>query len=467
MSAYKSLLRVRAFESGEVQPYRRKRHFHVSERPFVLAFVQMAGEPFSMSGALCGRDRDQPYWILAPDPRNRDLQSAALEQFAEAFLEEVNSTWAYEDEPLQLWVSNEGAALNLRRIGRVMRAREVSENVSRAGAYLDLYAQAAMAPGSSLCVPATQALAAHGVTGQSPFEDSNLASQLVWWDRSILAEIGSGISKQRARSMSACEAAAVAERTAMGTLPNPRFDEKTMEPLISRFNEEKRAEKNTKRTEREIATALEEQIWPIWNAIWFARDQLAKLREAPSADDRWAKDANLFGWQYDWLNGGGHIRYTDTPMRAARMLSSWESDLGGLARSIVLEDDLALVEAVMDGAATVGVVDDVAVRKIGRKSHPFITLTAESTAFNVGTKVWWRDKPKVAGVIRELDDTAPDVSMEIEVVGGMTHNAMPHPGDRAAFISIEPPFPIRPKMPRDAPWTHAKLNNDVEDDDDE
>jgi hypothetical protein len=109
----------------------------------------------------------------------------------------------------------------------------------------------------------------------------------------------------------------------------------------------------------------------------------------------------------------------------------------------------------------------VTLHKIGRTTHPFITVTAESTAFNVDTKVWWRANPKVAGVIRELDDSGPEVTIEIEVTGGMKYNAMPDPGDRAAFISIEPPFPIRPKMPRDAPWTHTKLNNDVEDDDDE
>ena len=287
MSNYRALLGLRAFQSGQAQPYRERRHVHVSDKPFVTAYVQMAGEPFTLWGALVGRFYDTPTWICAPDPRNRDGQSDAFSRLAEVLNNNVRECWRTEDEPLQIWVSNSTGAANLQRIGRVMRSRKVSDAVSLAGSFLDVYAQTASAPGSALCIAATEALRAHKVTGQSSFEDSNLAAQLVWWDRTVLAQLGLGLTPEDAKGMTVFAAAARAEKVAMGTLTNPRADENSLQPLVERFNAARRAEASSKQVEEQLSSALRDQVFPIWNAIWAAHRELAQIPAARTADVRW------------------------------------------------------------------------------------------------------------------------------------------------------------------------------------
>lgn len=96
------MLKVRAFDSGHAEPYRQRRHVHVSSKAFVIAYVQMAGEPFSLWGAFVGRAQGSPPWIGAVDPRNRDLQSAGFEELAQVLNENVRKCWDTEDEPLQV-----------------------------------------------------------------------------------------------------------------------------------------------------------------------------------------------------------------------------------------------------------------------------------------------------------------------------------------------------------------------------
>ena len=455
MSAYKSLLKVRAFETGVAQPFRKKRHRHVSERPLVIAYVQMAGEPFSLWGAYIGRRRESPAWIGCADPRNRDLQSALFESLARIMNENVRQCLATDDEPLQVWVSNPTAAANFRRLGRVMRVRQVSDAVSRAGAILDVYAQSSNTPGSALCVAATEILSAHRVTGQSDFEDANLAAQLVWWGRAILAEIDPTFSPDRARALSIFDAAARAERFPMGTLTNPRADEDVLTNLVDDFTAANRAERPFHDEAAAIATALQRQVRPIWEAIWAAHREMRRIKESPSSDDRWADDTRQFRNQLEWLDTGGFRRYTDSPMQAARLLSSWESNQAGMERSVVIEDDLALVEAVLDAKAVVGTVTRVEQVKHGRKTHPFITLATPSTELTEGTPLWLRCNTKISGHIVDVAQQDGATSLLIEVTKGMQKEKLPVVGESHGFIAIEPPFPVRPKIPKDAPWTHA------------
>ena len=348
-----------------------------------------------------------------------------------------------------------------------MRARQISDDVAYAGALLDVYSQAASTPGSALCVVATDQLAAHRVTGQSFFEDANVATQLVWWDRMALSEIDPSITPDAVSAMTVFEATAFAERMPMGTLTSPRADEDALQPLVERFNQAKREGLSTESIAGAIDEALEAQVRPIWNALWSAHRRLAALPVTISAEDRWATDARTYGLQLTWLDGGGRRRYSDSPMQAARLLSAWESSQTAMIRDAVIEDDLALVEAVLDGKAFVGTVLGVEVRKLPGTKHPFITLRVRASDISEGTSVWWRPNTKVEGIVRRIAEHPDHLELEIEVVVGMQKNAMPTVGIDTAFITLEPPFAIRPKPPREAPWTHVAIRTEQIDDADD
>ena len=138
-----------------------------------------------------------------------------------------------------------------------------------------------------------------------------------------------------------------------------------------------------------------------------------------------------------------------------------------MLRDMVIDDRLALIEAVLDSKAVVGHVVRVEERKIGRTKHPFITLHTPPTEMTKGSTVWWRQNTKVSGEIVDLTESHVGSELLIEITAGMRNNAMPAIGAATAFLALEPPFPIRPKVPRDAPWTHTRRKDDMADDDDE
>lgn len=432
----------------------------------VLAFVQMAGEPFSLWACRAGRDPGESAdWIFVPDPRDRERQAEAFEQLAHVVNTAVEASMEIDLEPLQVWVTNPAAANNLRRLSRVMRARNISDEVGRAASYLDLYAQAASTPGSALCVVATEALRAHRVTGQSDFEDANLAAQLAWWDRRTLASIDSSVSKHSVRSLSTFEVAALAERLPMGTLTDPDFDERRLEPLVDKVVKAKRESRRVASVERQLADSLDEQVLPIWNALWEAHAQLAALPEAQSADERWNTDRKLFENLRTWLNGGGHVRFTDSPTRAARLLSLWEAHQTDLVRNTVLDDDIAMVEAILEAQAVAGTVTHCEVRKNGNKKHHFITLRTPPTAITAETALWYRAEAKVKCIVTEVDDHPKGNVLTLEVVAGMRNNPLPQQGEQAEFITLPPAFGRQPRLPRAAPWTHSRAIAEEVDDD--
>lgn len=463
MSKYRAALRIRAFEAGEAQPYRELRHFHVADRPFVMAYVQMAGETFSLWACLCGRDRDNPQWIIADDPRNRDLQSEAFAELAGVLNAEITESLNSEFEPMQIWVSNATAGQNLGRLSRVMRARQVSEDVSLAGSYLDLYAQSMAAPTSSLCIAATEALRRQRVTGQSDLEDANLAAQLVWWDRRLLAKFHPTIKAGRAKTMSVFEAAVEAERLPMGTLTSPDSDEE-MQPLLSQMSDLRRSGTTSSKLSRQLTEKLQAEVWPIWDAIWEAHRAVSRIKEAPSADLGWQRDSSSFHWFHDYFTRGGKRTFTDSPIRAAKLLATWEAAQADAARAQVAEDRLALVEAVLDNNAVIGVVTAVSEKKNGKSKHPVLTVDVDDTELTKGVDLWWRDNLKVKGEIVAVETVKAGVRLTIEITGGMRNNVLPAWGDEVVFITLAPSFPIRPPMPESPPWTHRAKAEVVDDD---
>jgi hypothetical protein len=454
VSIYRTLTQLEAFTTGVAQPVREQCHVHIADEPLVLAYTQMAGEPFSMWGAMIGRRSDRPKFLWVADPRNRDDQTDLFIELARYVIQHVQAAWK-KKEPVQLWVTNTAAANDLARIGRAMRQKKEHENVQYAGVLLDLYAQSATAPGSGLCIAATQVLSEHRVTGQSGFENENLAAQLAWWDpvlfERVLSMTGSTVERG-----STFERVRAGEQLAMGNLNTPGTDQR-LAPVVAKLGAARRAKENTTEFGRAIETQLRAELLPRWEALWVAHKQLHGLAQAQHAEVRWESDCRFFGFHLEYLDTGNvHRRFVDSPIRAAKMLSTWETNQTAMLCDVIQDDDLAFLEATVENQAIVGVVERIDETK-GRSPHPVVVLECEINELAPGTSVWWRTNPKVTGTITDIGENIDrkTQTLHIEIVAGMKKNAMPEIGDVTGFVAIDRPFFLKPTAPKTLPWTHS------------
>jgi hypothetical protein len=461
MSTFQTLAQLEAFRTGMAEPLREQCHVHVANEPLVLAYTQMAGEPFSIWGAMIGRRSDRPKFLWVPDPRNRDDQNGLFTELARYLNQHVQAGWK-KKEPVQLWVTNTAAANDLARVGRAMRQKKDHPDVQYAGVLLDLYAQSATAPGSGLCVAATQALSEHRATGQSGFENENLAAQLAWWDpihfKRVLSTTGLNVMPA-----TTFERVRVGEQLAMGNLNTPGTDQR-LAPIVAKLGVARRAKEKTSEFERSIETQLRAELHPRWEALWAAHEQLHGLSQAVKSEVRWDSDRRFFGFHLDFLDAGNvHRRFVDSPIRAAKMLSSWETNQTAMLCDVIQDDDLAFLEATVENQAIIGVVERID-ETIGRSPHPVVVLECEINELAPGTSVWWRTNPKVEGKITDVRRNVNDSTqtVHIEIVAGMKKNAMPEVGDITGFVAVDRPFFLKPVAPKTLPWTHSSGDEEIE-----
>ena len=374
------ILTARAVTSGRAQRRRQLRHVHLERAPLVIAAMQMAGEPHALWGALVGTDPRRPELIVAPEPRNLDIQFAALAQLADLICEAFAAAaqrlvqiqprkgdpyWRCSTAP-QVLVANRAVVDLLDRLGRRMRPAgfgghvSVLPNVNLAGAHLGFIAQSARHPGSALTLVATEQLARHAVTGQSALEDAHLGAQLAWWDPSILERVRPGIlCGADPSAMSGADAARLIEQTPMSVLTDPRQDTTELLDKVVTFNGLRSRATDRVTVERlggELRNALESALTPTWRALWIAHEQLAWIDAAPGAENRWEADLGRFTRHVDYLGGGGRWASVDSARRAAMLLADWERHQADLECQEVLEDPLAMAAALAQGQAIRGKV---------------------------------------------------------------------------------------------------------------
>src|SRR5258708_28143987 len=196
MSTLTALARAQAVARRVAQPTCTVRHVHVSGRPLVLIPLALAGEANAPLAAMVGDDPDSPRLLVVTQPRNRDQRfafAAALAEvvvgYVEAFCSAMETVPSGPDrEPRQrcadvpqILVPNPASIAFVRLLGRSTRVRRsygeyaVDPAVPVLGRWLTFLADRAEVPGSCLLGAATDALALHWASGQSPVEDLNLS----------------------------------------------------------------------------------------------------------------------------------------------------------------------------------------------------------------------------------------------------------------------------------------------------
>ena len=321
MSTLTALARALAVERQSAQPTCTVRHVHISPRPLVFIPLALAGEANAPLAAMVGADPATPALLIVSEPRDRDQRFAFAAELAAVILPYIQSYFAeeepadgrepgtrYADAP-QLLVPNPAGIAFTRLLGRSTRFRRtegpyaVAGSVPVLGRWLTFFTERAEHPASSAMLAATDALAAHWATGQSPVEDRNLSALLGWIDPPP-GVIGA-------------QAAAAAEDPVRcppaGPATDPTFDNEVLDQRIlavrtARLTGDGRAYDRAKTA---LTDAVATQLEPTWALMWRA---VGLLRQLPTGDhvrSRWDADKAAFTWHAQ------HVRDGDRRRRAA------------------------------------------------------------------------------------------------------------------------------------------------------
>jgi hypothetical protein len=480
MSTLTALARAEAVARGIAQPVSTVRHVHVSDRPLVLIPLSLAGEANAPLAAMLGDTPGSSRLLVVSQPRNRDQRfafAAALAQivigYVEAFcstVEKVSSGPGREprerctDAP-QILVPNPAGIGFVRLLGRSTRFRRsfggyaVDPAVPVLGRWLTFLAERAEYPGSCLLMAATDALALHWASGQSPVEDLNLAALLGWIDPPP--------------GMTGAEAAAAAEDPVRwppaGPTTDPTFDNEVLAPLIQAYVRVEGDIGARRRSESALETALSGQLTPTWGLMWRAVGLLRAMQPGGRVAARWDADKDAFSRHAEHLRAGGPPQpRRDSAVAAARRLDWLERALAGYAVQRALDDPLVMAEYRITGEAFVATVtaaerDRIDATGKKRKLRPLITVATEDLVrLEPGAVLCAAALPgQKAQVVSVAAGGRTEVVLELS--GGMGRALTPAPGsvpevgDRVCYTTLSDSYQPSGLFPsrEETPWTHG------------
>jgi hypothetical protein len=503
MSVLTALARAEAYATGLAVPVTTVRHVHLSEDPFVLVPLMLAGEAAAPLAVLVGRSRSDQTLFFVPQPRNRDQRFAFLAELAEPMLayidgkrtdtETVPATknreaWERALDAPQVLVPNSGGIEALRLLGRSARFRSVDGPypvhpvVPVLGRYLTWLAEdRAPMPGSAICAAMTELLSGHWATGQSALEDQHLAAQLAWIRPGATVAAVAVPDQDAARApswprLSGEDAALLVEDPhrcpPAGPATDPDFDQRVLGPLLER--QLAAAEDPVAQSEvlKALRTALLSQLLPTWELMWLGIDLLRELPDAAYNPIRWQVDCGRFtNFARQLEDGAPPQARLDSAVHAASRLANLEAAQESHQLHRALDDPLVMAQYRVTGEAFRGEV--IAVdpdRQItrGKRAWPrprLLLRTSDPALVRLGSKVASPariNQKKV--IVVGLERDGEDLVIELELQDGMGRGAKPEPGSvpevgelrtYATLLSAEtftpPPFPEIEATP----WTHG------------
>jgi hypothetical protein len=478
VSALKAVAILDAVKYDRAQRLTTVRHTRIHERPFVFIPLAMAGEACAPLAALCGTDRDDPTFLLVPQPRNRDQRFAFVAELAERMLDYFQSCChtteaiprgkedvdCYTDAPQILVPSQPGIDFT-RLLGRSTRLRTptgpwaVHDSVPTLGKWLTWLGDQSEFPGSSLLLAMTNLLGAHWATGQSNTEDANLAALLAW----ITPPTGMG------GAAAAMQAEDPSHTPPAGPATDPDFD-RSLSELIDAHEA---ADNETKKaaTLRVLEGELRTQLDPTWALMWEGIDRLRELPESASVAKRWEFDRALFTGYAEYLETDGWPQARrDNAAKAARRLARLEAAATKYQSERAFDDPLVMAEYELIGEAFSGVVvgRDPERTVPGKKAplfRPTITLIVDDAPrLAVGSDVTSPTRPGQPASILDVQESTFGFEVVIELQGGFQKARKPPapPGtipeiDEELCYTTLGKFISSAALPEegDTPWTHG------------
>lgn len=484
MSTLTALARAEAAERGRAQPVATVRHIHISARPLVFIPLALAGEACAPLAALVGTDPDAPQLRVVTQPRNRAQRFAFMGELAgiivpylEGFFEAEETVPGgrgteprnrYADAP-QILLPNRASIAFTRLLGRSTRFRRtegenaVPAGVPLLGRWLTFFAERAEYPGSCLMLAATEMLAQHWASGQSPAEDLNLAALLGWIDPPP------GVSGR--------EAALAAEDPIRwppaGPTTDPAFDNEVLTRLVSACDQA--ADSGDASAQRRAQLALEKalttQLAPTWRLMWRAVELLRELPPGGHVAARWDVDKDTFTWHAEHLQEGGPPQARrDSAVAAARRLTRLERAQESYGIQRALDDPLMMAEHRLAGEAFAGQViaaEPDRVDTSGRRAvlRPRITVeTFDSVAAEAGTALTSPARPaQEARIVAVSAGEGQPSRVVLELARGMGRGLTPAPGsvpvagEHVCYATFHDGYQAAPVFPEpgQTPWTHG------------
>jgi len=430
---------------------------------------QLGAEPFTAAAIGWGARQDRLALAVAGDPRNRDLAFAALLKFARWFNPLFESHAARRETVVrgsytstraltapQVLVANRATVELLGRLGRrlaylpVDGDRPAEPDLVRLGQHLLFLWNHWVVPGQQLVVSLTDLLGAHWATSQSELE------------RQSLAAIDAFIEPPGKRH--GFEAAALAERDAVGPLPTGDDDDR-LDPLVEQLHKQRGG-----RTEPAVITPLlapfEDHYRPLvrrtWDLLWRCRDRELTSSEASSIARRWDEDRRAYTTHVDWIARGGRRRTRQTPRQAAMTLRNLEDAKRRLEAEEACDDPLRMIPYLLENKAVHGRVLRVDREHRERAEsamvrRPLVTLhSLDPCTIPLGRELWWTEQPDKREFVVHAITPSPEGGAEVtlKLMTSRAGTGLPSV-DTSACFSIHSTSDGWPAMlPPDDPWTH-------------
>jgi hypothetical protein len=311
----------------------------------------------------------------------------------------------------------------------------VAENVPVPGRWLTFFTERAGHPASSIMLAATEALALHWATGQSPVEDLNLGAILGWIDPPP--------------GQSGASAAAAAEDPLRcppaGPATDPTFDNEVLEHLMSAVRTARLTGRGYDHAKAALTDALATQLAPTWTLMWRAAELLRGLPPGGHVRARWDADKDAFTWHARHLRDGGPPQpRRDGAVSAARRLASLERIQQMVAAQRAFDDPLIMAEYRLAGEAFAGQViaaepDRVDATGKRRVLRPRITVDTDdevpaAPGAELTSPARTNQKARVVDVTRASGRTR----VVLELQGGMGRSLTPEPGSVPAIGESAP-----------------------------
>jgi len=426
---------------------------------------------------LVGDDRRHPHLFVVAQPRNRDQRFAFAASVAQVVLAHIDSCCRSVEtvstdrgrdlrtrfaEAPQILVPNPAGVSFVRLLGRSTRFRRaygdyaVAPAVPILGRWLTFLAERTEHPGSCLLLAATDALAMHWASGQSPIEDQNLAALIGWIDPP------SGVT--------GLQAAAAAEDPLTwppaGPATDPTFDNEVLSRLITAYSRAAGDPIAQQRTLDNLKTALTGQIEPTWRLMWQAVDQLRGLPPGHRVARRWAEDRDAFSAYVEYLRDGGLPQpRRDGAVAAAQRLNWLERAQATYNTQRAFDDPLVMAEYRLTGEAIAGTVVATEPNRTDasgprRTLRPHITIATDDTVrLGPGVAITAPARPGQKAKILSISGS----QVLLELSGGMGRSLTPAPGsvpevdERVCYTTLTDAYQPSGSFParQDTPWTHG------------
>lgn len=481
MSTIPLLLQAEAAAHQQAVRATAYRHRHLSPMPLVVSVYNLSGEAAAPLAIAYGTSPSKLKIAVAAEPRNRESRFKAINQFAadfHAYIQPYLRTetrlgggrgrdhYDYQaavDAPQVVVPNNATRDFLGARLGRSLRylglgdTHEVPEVTVWAGSHLSWLADHSHYPGQSVFVAATELLGRHFATGQSAFEDENLATFLAW----ITNEPGSGM-----QAIHKAEAG-----LPYGPVPDPVWEAR-LEPLVRDYTTAMRAEDqaNMQRVEKRVEKLVRPPLSDAYEATHQALEIMRAIPESSSSPNRWATDLREWSaYCRRAARGIPRFRKRHDALLAARRLESWSKALEHLEADEAFDDPLVMAEFDADGQCLSGTVraldldnKELKPGNVRQTLVPLVTLRLGSpTRLLPDAHVVWASDRRVSGIIRAVPAVGSTGDAVIAIMGGHSNGtAVPGKGSTALFVTLSPFQGKSPEEPTEVPWTHRPGEND-------